>query len=84
MLVCTFSDGSPQSIDGHRWGRTVAENVNSHPVVDDVLRHVIVSVPQKPEVVPVVSADVEAVEHLLYVSDHCYLFLAKADQHSNE
>ena len=82
--MCTFVDSSPQSIDGHRWGRTVAENVNSHPVVNDVLRHVVVSIPQKPQVVPVVFADEEAVEHLLYVGDHCYLFLAEADQHPNE
>ena len=58
--------------------------MDPHPVVDDVLRHVIVSVPQKPQVVPVVSADKKAVEHLLYVSDHCYLFLAKGDHHPNE
>lgn len=65
MLVCTFLGGTSKIIDDNGRRRAVAEDVNHHPILCDVLGDVIVSEPQKSQVVSVILSDEETMKHLL-------------------
>ena len=82
MFSCTLSICSTESVDGYSWGRTVAENMNFHSVVNDFFCHIIVPVPQESQIISVVLSHQKAVKHLLYVCQDGNLFLTEPQQNS--
>lgn len=71
--MCSLLNGPPESIDGYRRGEAVPKCMHLHSIVNNLFGHVSISVSQKFQVVLVVSVNEEAVEHLLFISNHSNL-----------
>lgn len=72
MLTCTFLGAVSEPIYGNSRGRAIAKDMNLHPILCDV----IVSKPQKPQVVSVILSDKESMKYLLDVSSDCHKLLS--------
>lgn len=64
------------------WGRTIAECVHSHFVLNYFFLWVVVVVPEKAKKAPVVLAHQETMKHLLTVCGHSHRLFSKVDQPS--